>query len=255
MCAAPARAQSAEARPTAALVERVLAAVPPARTAGRAFGPLADAVDQAQAPGVADSVRARLRTLPEPTLRAALDVLERPEQIRLTERATRQPTLQQIVAAAYPAEFGAPKKASLADSVLAARYADATGRLGSGLALAERLLRTAAATLPAAQADLRARGLSADSAVAQALRQTRASAGPLLAASARIELAGAPGADVRARIAFETSEAGRALRAAVVEGEMRALVPPLIARIAASIPDEPSPPPSFPETPRSKPRG
>ena len=147
-----------------------------------------------------------------------------------------------------------PKKGTLADSLLAARYVDAAGTARQMTTILERSMRAVVATVPAARADLERRGQTADEAIAETVGQLAEQMTPLYVASARVALAGVPPGEVEAAIAYYTSPAGEYVTHALVEGTLAAVLPGIVDWAAAMAS---GPPQSFLEgaAPLAKPLG
>ena len=253
----------AAAQPSSeALLDSVLAALRPDDQAGTVLGLFQSQFpDGVGAPGaVRDSVEAAFRADLRPDLlRDALPYLQSPGHARLLARTIdAQPTLAQLVAVAYgyPPDLGGPKKGTLADSVLAVRYAEARGADRATLGLMERVIRSVIAAEPAAAADLVRNGGTVEDGIAAALADMETSNKPIPAARARFALTGLPPRDVEAEIAFLLSPAGRYVTERLDAGLMTAVAPQLTDRILEQFlqsrgesDDVPPPPPP----PRFKP--
>ena len=231
---------AAAAQPDDALIDRVVAAVKVEAQAGQALGPLVSTEALGVDPAAAvDSVRAAFRADFRPDLlRTALATLESPAYARFAERTQgRTPDPAALIGIAYGSS--PPKKGTLADSLLAARYVDANETVELAIAVVEQGIRAVVATVPAARLDLETRGQTVDEAVAGALAGIREQTAPLYRASARLALAGVPAGEVEAAIAYAGSAAGRYVRETTARGVIAAVTPGIVRLAAASLPDTP----------------
>lgn len=240
---------TAHAQPAdAALLDRVVGALRVGQQAETALasmqGRLGTSDRLFDPEAVADSVRARFRADLRPDLlRDALAHLQTPGYARQLDRSR---ALSQDPTALVRLSLGidAPKKGSLADSALAARYLDAAGTVRQMTEILTRSMRAVVGTVPAAQADLDQRGQTADEAIAETVAQLNEQMAPLYLASARVVLAGVPPAEVEAAIAYYASPAGQYVTEAFTEGTLAAVLPGIVQWVTGMAS---APPPSVPE--------
>ena len=248
----------AQAQPGPVLVDSVVAALRVGEQAETALASMQMRLgtgDPLFSPdAVADSVRVRLLADARPDeLADALVFLRSPAFGRLLDRA--QANAQDPMATARVAlGIDTPKKGTLADSLLAARYVDAAGTARQMTTILERSMRAVVETVPAARADLERRGQTAEEAIAETVGQLGEQMGPLYVASARVGLAGVPPGEVEAAIAYYASPAGQYVTRALTDGTLAAVLPGIVQWATAMAS---APPPSFPEeaSPPAKPLG
>lgn len=233
----PLAAHAQPADSDAALLDRVLAALRVGEQAETALSSMQTRLGTGEPlfrpEAVADSVRARLRADLRPDLlRDALLFLQSPGYARQLDRS-RAFSQDPMALARLALDINAPKKGSLADSALAARYVDSAGTARQMTAILERAMRTVAETVPAAQADLAQRGQTADEAIAEVVAQLNEQMTPLYIASARVVLGGTPPAEVEAAIAYYRSPAGRYVTEAQTEGTLAAVLPGIVQFVTA----------------------
>ena len=244
-----------------ALVDSVVAALRADEQAGSALGLFQGQFlgGVAEPSTLCDSVTASFRADLRPDLlRDALAYLQTPSHTRLLGRTIEvQPSLDLLVPAAfgYPPDLGGPKKGTLADSALAARYVDARGAAQTSIALMERVIRAVVAAEPAAATDIEEGGTTLEEGIASTLKTMATQLAPLSVARARFALAGLPPRDVQAEIAFQESPAGQYVTERLDRGLVAAVFPAFTARLLEQYRTSQAapPPPPAARRPLSKP--
>ena len=232
--------RAAAAQPDDALIDRVVAVMKVEVQAAQALGPLFSSAALGTDPvAVADSVRAAFRADFRPDLlRTALATLEGPVYVRFVARTQgRTPDPAALIGVAYG--VSPPKKGTLADSLLAARYVAANRTVELAASVAEQGIRAVIARVPEARLDLETRGQTVDEAIAGAIAGIREQTGPLYRASARLVLAGTPAGEVEAAIAYAESAAGRYVRETTMQGVIAAVTPGIVRLAEASLAGSP----------------
>ncbi len=221
------------------LVERILAATSAGAT-GLYVNPMMGPLSGLTGTAISDSVRARFQAdLRQDALRGSLAFLESPAARRVTARLMNRPDPLRIAALAYGPGFGmpAPKKGSLADSTLAARYLVATRREELTLAFLRRILLAAIAVAPEVVAEEALPGETVAQTMDRTIADAAASLGPVLLATARLQFAGVPTVDIEEAIVAEQTAAVRYVRETVAEGTARAVAPVVAAMALADVAD------------------
>ena len=242
-------AMPAAAQPTDALIDRVIARQHLGAYSTVAFGRYVTNFKSLDTTIVIDSVRAAFRRDARPELlREALVYLDSPAAVAF-ERRTRLRTLSEdaLGVGLFDAD---PKKGSVADSLLAARYGRAVATDSFIVDMMDQILALVTARMPQAASPDAKQGIELGRAMVIGMVL------PQVERSQRIALAGAAQPDVEAFIAHAESPAGRYVRQTTM-GALRgaASAQMLIESEAGSfeVDHDESEPPVDRESPFSKP--